>query len=211
MNYPINEKDNKIKEIEITVTQKFQLNEISCFQRNKKFIIFLLSILGVITISGIIIIILILKSKSDDEKKGLSKNTNEQSNPITNKKCAEGYFIPDDDQISEDCQKCSLEGCITCVGTYENNICSDCGNLKNIYNNGLIVKCGSNLCETGEEEKCLSCEENKNECQTCNFGYILENGECLPDYFIKIIYYTRQKEDTIDIINDISDVKHIYI
>ena len=152
-----------------------------------------------------------MKSKSDDEKKGLSKNTNEQSNSITNKKCAEGYFIPDDDPTMEDCQKCSLEGCITCVGTYENNICSDCGNLKNIYNNGIIVKCGSNLCETGEEEKCLSCEENKNECQTCNFGYILENGECLPDYFIKIIYYTRQKEDTIDIINDISDVKHIYI
>ena len=32
--------------------------------------------------------------------------------------CDIGYFIPDDDKTFEDCQKCSLEGCKKCNGTY---------------------------------------------------------------------------------------------
>ena len=56
-------------------------------------------------------------------------------------------------------------------------------------------------CEIGEEEKCLTCIENKNESKTCNIGYKLVNGKCKTDYFIKVVYFTKQKNDKIEIIN----------
>ena len=58
----------------------------------------------------------------------------------TKKICDEGYFIPDDDETLEDCTKCSLDGCIECKGTYENNECINCGDLKSIYEDGKIIR-----------------------------------------------------------------------
>jgi len=66
-------------------------------------------------------------------------------------------------------------------------------------------------CEIGEEEKCLTCIENKNECKTCNIGYKLVNGKCKTDYFIKVVYFTKQKNDKIEIINNYSDVVFMII
>ena len=66
-------------------------------------------------------------------------------------------------------------------------------------------------CEIGEEEKCLTCNENKNECQTCNIGFKLVKGKCKTDYFMKVVYFTKQKNDKIEIINDYSDVAYIFI
>ena len=108
------------------------------------------------------------------------------------KKCELGYFIPYDDLTLEDCQKCSIDGCIKCNGTYEKNECLSCGDLLNIYDkNNKIIKCNI-TCETGEEEKCLTCDKIKNACSSCNIGYKLVNGICKPDYFIKAIFNTIQ-------------------
>ena len=102
--------------------------------------------------------------------------------------CNEGYFVPDDRTT---CQKCSLEGCIKCNGTYSNNQCTDCGDLESVYLNGKIIAC-NNTCETGLEEKCLSCHKSKIECTSCNIGYKLVNGKCKPDFFIKAIYDVKK-------------------
>ena len=47
--------------------------------------------------------------------------------------------------------------------------------------------------------------------KSCNFGYKLVNGKCRPDFFIKIIYLIKQKEQKIELIKDYSDILHIYI
>ena len=66
-------------------------------------------------------------------------------------------------------------------------------------------------CVIGEVEKCLSCTENNKKCKTCNIGYKLVNGKCKTDYFIKIVYFTKQKDDKIEIINDYSDIIYMFI
>ena len=114
------------------------------------------------------------------------------------KKCEPGYFIPDDDLTLEDCQKCSIDGCIKCNGTYEKNECTSCGDLVNIYdNNNKIIKCYM-ACEIGEEEKCLTCDKDKNICSSCNIGYTLVNGICKSDYFIKAVFNTIQVGDNVE-------------
>ena len=116
--------------------------------------------------------------------------------------CDSGYFIPNDDLTFEDCQKCSIVGCIKCNGTYENNECTNCGNLTAIYdkNSNKIVSCNK-TCETGEEEKCLECLEDKIECKNCNIGYKLVEGKCRPDFLIKAIYKSIGEGDVVDLFN----------
>ena len=125
----------------------------------------------------------------------ITDTTKETTIDSTNKKpkvCESGYYIPDNDLTLEDCQKCSIEGCIKCHGSYESNICTDCGSLKSVYNNNhnKIIGC-VNSCKLGEEENCLSCNEDTLECTSCNIGYKLVNGKCRPDHFIKAIYKTN--------------------
>ena len=115
------------------------------------------------------------------------------------KKCDPGYFIPYDDLTLEDCQKCSLEGCIKCNGTYEKNECTSCGDLVNIFDkNNKIIKCNM-ACMEGEEEKCLICDKEKNICSSCNIGYKLVNGLCKPDFFIKAVFNTFQVGDKVEL------------
>ena len=66
-------------------------------------------------------------------------------------------------------------------------------------------------CEIGEEEKCLTCDENKKECKACNIGFKLVEGKCKTDYFMKVVYFTKQENDKIEIINDYSDVAYMFI
>ena len=125
--------------------------------------------------------------------------------------CNAGYYIPDNDDTLEDCQKCSIKGCIKCHGTYESNICTDCGNLKKVYDkNNKIIEC-TNSCETGEEEKCLTCYEDKLGCKSCNIGYKLVNGICRPDYFIKAIYKADEDGDIIKLFSSASYVNKLII
>ena len=130
-------------------------------------------------------------------------DTTKESQTIINtnkkepKKCDSGYFIPDNDDTLEDCQRCSIKGCINCHGTYESNICTNCGNLRSVSDkNNKIIEC-SNSCEIGEEEKCLTCYEDKLGCKSCNIGYKLVNGTCRPDHLLKAIYKTDADGDTI--------------
>ena len=267
-NFPINNTsienddnyEDKQKEIIIKVLEKKEKdnkNESSCIKMNKKLIIIISSILGILIICSIIITILVIRSKSKDKDNNSSFNSQIQSDTIkytndpydpldtikkteslddtstkteevkdmikktdetnnnpqnTNVICNKGYFIPSDDFTLKDCQKCSLEGCAKCSGTYSNNICNDCGELTSLYENGKIIKCNTNsknMCDIGDEEKCLTCVENKNECKTCNVAYVLKDGKCSPDYFLKVEYLTKQKDDKIKIINDYSIVKYI--
>ena len=126
--------------------------------------------------------------------------------------CDSGYYIPDNDITLEDCQKCSVKGCIKCHGTYESNICTDCGQLKSVYDNNhnKIIEC-SNSCETGEEEKCLTCYEDKLGCKSCNIGYKLVNGVCRPDHLIKALYNTDKEGDLITLFNSASGVNKLII
>ena len=103
-----------------------------------------------------------------------------------------------------DCQKCSLEGCIKCNGTYEKNECTSCGDLVNIYDiNNKIIECNM-TCETGEEEKCLTCDKVKNICSSCNIGYKLVNGTCIPFFlFYQTFFNTIQVGDNVELYNSI--------
>ena len=217
------------------------INTNSCLRKHKKKIIIISSILGVLIIVGVVVTILVLKSNSSktNSSKDFSDTTKQSENPsyITKtpedssdsdsiKKteelsgtanqigiCEQGYYIPNDDPTLQDCQKCSLEGCIKCSGTYKENICTDCGNLISVYEKEKIIKCDNrfNLCDLGKEEKCLSCVENKSQCKTCNFAYKLVDGKCKADYYMRIVYLTKQKEDKISIISDYSDLEYMYI
>ena len=131
------------------------------------------------------------------------KETNYISNTIIllPKKCNKGYFIPDDDQTFQDCKKCSLERCEKCNGTYISNECIICeNNSKPIYNNNKIIKCEF-ICETGEEDKCLTCSNILNQYGSCNIGYLLEDGKCKVNYLIKAIYFSRTNRENVDLIS----------
>ena len=184
-------------EIEIRVFK----NE-SFFKRHKKLIIIVSSIILIIIIS--LIIFFALRKQPEDENDDNNNDDDDEKSDIpstiiyTQKIrviCKEGYYNPDDDITMEDCKKCSLEGCQKCNGTYEYNECTDCGNLISVYNNSKIIKC-NNTCETGKDEKCLTCYEDKIQCKSCNIGYKLNNGKCKPDFLIKAIYNVTKNDTT---------------
>ena len=58
-----------------------------------------------------------------------------------------------------------------------------------------------NICEIGEEEKCLECDSTKNICSSCNPGYKLENGKCILNYSFKATYYSNSDNKNITLIN----------
>ena len=177
------------------------------FKKYKKIII-IISIIIILIIIALICVFLLFKMKKSDSQHNDSKENNDikessdiietnseiiiidsdiiitdsdiKTDKIIPKSCDKGYYIPDDDKSLQDCQKCSLEGCQKCNGTYKNNECSSCGNLKSIYYNNKIIKCNY-TCETGDEEKCLTCDKDKDECISCNTGYKLVNGKFKPD------------------------------
>ena len=130
----------------------------------------------------------------------LIDSTKDSDNPSDTKKvCGPGYFIPKDDETLENCLKCSIEGCDKCYGTLDNNECISCGDFDSVYDdNNKIIKCNK-ICETGEEDKCLTCEGDTNNCGSCNIGYKLVKGKCRPDFFIKAVYETKQVGDNIDL------------
>ena len=72
--------------------------------------------------------------------------------------------------------------------------------MQSIYNNNKIIKC-ENTCETGDEEKCLTCHNNKTECQSCNIGYQLVKGKCKSEYVIKVTYLTISPNEEIELTN----------
>ena len=221
-----NNANNIPDEIQIKVIEK------TCIKKYKKTLIIISIIIFIILISSIIIYIILKKKKKiippEPEPSviindtiintfSIIDSTKEAQIIITTNKrepkiCDSGYYIPDNDITLEDCQKCSIKGCIKCHGTYESNICTDCGQLKSVYDNNhnKIIEC-SNSCETGEEEKCLTCYEDKLGCKSCNIGYKLVNGVCRPDHLIKALYNTDKEGDLITLFESASKVNKLII
>ena len=57
-----------------------------------------------------------------------------------------------------------------------------------------------NLCDIGENEKCLTC--NQKDCGSCNLGYKLDKGKCVIDHTMRLTYETKNRNEFIDIINE---------
>ena len=123
--------------------------------------------------------------------------------------CESGYFIPADSKSK--CHKCTLENCHECSGTQESNICSLCiPNYFPFYENNILKSC--NICEMGENDKCLSCVEGKNECSKCNDEYILENGKCIPNFSFRAVYYVESRSEKVRLMNkDKNIIKRVLI
>ena len=58
----------------------------------------------------------------------------------------------------------------------------------------------TNLCDVGPNEKCLSCSQK--ECGSCNPGYKLQNGKCIPNFTLKAVYQTSNKNEFIALMNE---------
>lgn len=88
--------------------------------------------------------------------------------------CNEGYYLPTDDELKVRCKKCSVDGCRYCHGTKYSDICTECFSpLTPFYENSQIIRCSNSKCTTGPNEKCLTCDRDKDICGSCNPGYYL--------------------------------------
>ena len=124
---------------------------------------------------------------------------------LNNKTCKEGYYLPYDALTYEDCQKCSIEGCIECEGTYFYNECIQCNdNSISLYKHFKIADCkcfeGYYLpydddinCKKCSVNNCKKCNGTKNydECTDCRFWFknIYENSKivdcnCYDGYYL---------------------------
>jgi hypothetical protein len=56
------------------------------------------------------------------------------------------------------------------------------------------------ICETGLDDKCLTCNDETNECLTCNPLFELVDGKCVPNYSFKAVYHTEKENEKIDLI-----------
>ena len=189
-----------IKNIDITVFEPTPSNSKSSKTKN---ILIILAIIILIIIIIIVVIVVVTNNNNNNKKEEEEDDSITQIDPTidTTKVCTEGYFVPKDDPTSQDCQKCSIEGCANCTGTYAENECLSCGDLKTLKDsNDKIIKCLS-TCDIGPEEKCLTCDSETLDCTSCNIGYKLVDGLCKPKFLIKAIYQTTADGDTIKLIN----------
>ena len=81
----------------------------------------------------------------------------------------------------------------------------------NLENTKILEEKALNICEIGEEEKCLECNSSKNQCLKCNLGYKLIDGKCIINYSIKATYFCNSDNKTIILINSsyINDIIEI--
>ena len=56
------------------------------------------------------------------------------------------------------------------------------------------------ICETGLDDKCLTCNDETNECSACNPLFELVDGKCIPNYSFKSVYHTENANEKIDLI-----------
>ena len=64
----------------------------------------------------------------------------------------------------------------------------------------FFPKKNKNLCEIGEEDKCLSCIND--ECNSCNYRYELVNGKCQAMFSFRAVYETKHKSEYVNLLND---------
>ena len=112
--------------------------------------------------------------------------------------CQEGFYVPTGYQ---QCFKCSILNCSKCEGNIYNDRCLSCMNsFIPYYDEQMIIKKCSKPCEKGENEKCLTCLEDK--CGSCHKGYNLVNGKCILNHSIRGIYESNIDKENILLINE---------
>ena len=143
------------------------------------------------------------KKKNDNNINSISNYfTNDTSNNFTNESndilnCESGYFLTDN---NKSCKKCSIDNCEKCYERNKTNFCIFCkSDFIPIYENGIIKFCLYH-CETGKDEKCLSCDIDNIKCISCNIGYKLLNGKCISNYSFKTVYQTKNENENIKLI-----------
>ncbi len=112
------------------------------------------------------------------------------------KNCSSGYYLD-----NRKCKKCTLENCDNCYLKGSIEICSSCNSLYfPIYDNKIIESCEKY--DLGDEDKCLKSDSNTLQCLSCNLGYKLSGGECIPYYSFKAIFFTNENNQNINLINE---------
>ena len=93
-------------------------------------------------------------------------------------KCKMGYFLPDDGINKYSCEKCSLNNCKKCQGNKNDDICILCeDNYITKYDISNKIKYCNEKCIVGDENKCKTCDFEKNECLNCNYGFYLPSDD----------------------------------
>jgi surface protein len=117
--------------------------------------------------------------------------------PLFHKKnCSSGYYLD-----NKKCKKCTIENCDKCYLKESIEICSSCNSLFfPIYDNKNIESC--EIYDLGDEDKCLESDSNKMQCLSCNLGYELSGGKCIPYYSFKAIYLANENNQNINLINE---------
>ncbi len=95
--------------------------------------------------------------------------------------CYDGFYLYINNFLGIICKKCEIENCNKCYSTFNDVICSSCNEGYQL----VLNECISNIeitkkCEIGENEKCLSCNNEKgkeDECLNCNEGYYLPKSQ----------------------------------
>ena len=127
-----NSKGNRIEDNEHI---KNNINNKLCIKKNNIVMNYLFLILFIIRII-ILIIFLFLFEKNT---KIFTNSNNSKNNNI----CEYGFFLPEDNQTK--CIKCSLEGCMECIGSKLNNTCNKCNpGLNTFYKDNKIISCSLN-------------------------------------------------------------------
>ena len=96
--------------------------------------------------------------------------------------CQDGYFLYTEQFFISSCYSCQIDKCKKCNTLQGNIICSVCDEGYNLINNKCISK-EQNIvkeCEKGDNEKCLSCNNEKGkeeQCLECNTGYYLPHNQ----------------------------------
>ena len=110
--------------------------------------------------------------------------------------CSSGYYLD-----NKKCKKCTIENCDKCYLKESIEICSSCNSLFfPIYDNKNIESC--EIYDLGDEDKCLESDSNKMQCLSCNLGYELSGGKCIPYYSFKAIYFANENNQNINLINE---------
>ena len=127
-----NSKGNRIKDNDHI---KNSINNKLGIKKNNIVMNYLFLILFIIRII-ILILFLFLFEKNT---KFFTNSNNSKNNNI----CENGFFLPEDNQTK--CIKCSLEGCMECIGSELNNTCNKCNpGLNTLYENNKIISCSLN-------------------------------------------------------------------
>ena len=97
-----------------------------------------------------------------------------KNNNNSKTKCDSGFYIPEEDETSQNCQKCTVENCEKCVGNKYMNFCTECKvGFQPIYQNEMVIKFCKDNPNSYSNENCLELYENSTDCKLCKNGYFL--------------------------------------